>query len=80
VRRHAGSPEDIHTIRASSENVSVGDILSTVGPVRLFSIDGGHTKEIVINDLELLFQLFVNKGWSFLMIASDRNGQVWQTG
>lgn len=53
VKTHAGSSDDIHTIRGSSDNVRAEDILSTVGAVRLFSIDGGHTKELVLNDLEL---------------------------
>ncbi len=62
VRKHAGSPEYIHTIRASSDSVVAGDILSTVGPVRLFSIDGGHTKEIVMNDLELAVSTLCEQG------------------
>jgi len=62
VEKHAGSSEDIHTIRGSSDNVVAGDILSTVGPVRLFSIDGGHTKELVINDLELASSTLCEQG------------------
>jgi len=62
VRKHAGSPEDIHTIRASSDNVVAEDILSTVGKIRLFSIDGGHTKEMVINDLELAASTLCEQG------------------
>ncbi len=53
VRVHAGTIDDIHTFRDTSDNVAAQDILSKVGKVRLFSIDGGHTKELVINDLEL---------------------------
>ena len=62
VRKHAGPPDDIHTIRASSDNVVAEDILSTVGVVRLFSIDGGHTKELVINDLELAASTLCEEG------------------
>jgi hypothetical protein len=62
VRKHAGPPDDIHTIRASSDNVVAEDILSTVGAVRLFSIDGGHTKEMVINDLELAASTLCEQG------------------
>ena len=62
VRKHAGSPDDIHTIRASSDNVVAEDILSTVGAVRLFSIDGGHTKEMVMNDLELAASTLCEQG------------------
>ena len=62
VRKHAGPLVDIHTIRDSSNNVMAEDILSTVGPVRLFSIDGGHTKELVINDLELATSTLCDQG------------------
>lgn len=62
VRKHAGPPDDIHTILASSDNVVAEDILSTVGAVRLFSIDGGHTKELVINDLELAASTLCDHG------------------
>jgi hypothetical protein len=37
----------------SSEVVRPEDLLSRVGPVRLFSLDGGHWSGIVINDLAL---------------------------
>ena len=35
----------------SSKAVTPADIVTEVGPVRFFSIDGGHWKEIVVNDL-----------------------------
>jgi hypothetical protein len=62
VRRHAGPPGIIHIIRDSLNNVVAGDILLTVGPVRLFSIDGGHTRELVINDLELATSTLCDQG------------------
>jgi Methyltransferase domain len=37
----------------SSELVKADDILAQVGPVRLFSIDGGHWLDIVVNDLRV---------------------------
>ncbi|QPF90278.1 class I SAM-dependent methyltransferase [Bradyrhizobium commune] len=37
----------------SSEIVCADDLLSRVGQVRLFSVDGGHWSSIVINDLAL---------------------------
>ena len=37
----------------SSDQVSAADILRAAGPVRFFSIDGGHWAEIVRNDLRL---------------------------
>jgi hypothetical protein len=40
-------------IQASSEDVTPKQILDQVGPVRFFSIDGGHWSAIVQNDLRL---------------------------
>jgi len=40
-------------LKASSEDISPGRIKSEVGNVRFFSIDGGHWKKIVTNDLVL---------------------------
>lgn len=37
----------------SSDEVFPSDILSAVGPVRFFSVDGGHWRQIVRNDLDL---------------------------
>lgn len=62
VKKHAGATDDIHTIRASSDSLSGEDILSTVGQVRLFSIDGGHTKELFLNDLELAASTLCEQG------------------
>ena len=39
--------------QGSSEDRSAVDILDAVGPVRFFSIDGGHWKSIVMHDLQL---------------------------
>ncbi len=43
----------IRTLKGSSEAVKPDDILKQVGPVRFFSVDGGHWKSIVQNDLML---------------------------
>lgn len=43
----------IDFLKSSSMDVKVTDILNRVGPVRLFSVDGGHTAEIAGNDLRL---------------------------
>jgi len=39
--------------KGSSEDVSADHVLGQVGPVRYFSVDGGHWKSIVMNDLRL---------------------------
>jgi hypothetical protein len=40
-------------LKGSSEDVKPDDILEQVGSVRFFSVDGGHWKSIVQNDLIL---------------------------
>ncbi|AMA08424.1 class I SAM-dependent methyltransferase [Picosynechococcus sp. PCC 73109] len=44
---------NIRIFKGSSEDVTDNYILQQVGPVRFFSIDGGHWKSIVQNDLRL---------------------------
>ena len=46
----------IRIFKGSSENVTCDYILQQVGPVRFFSVDGGHWKSIVQNDLRLAEQ------------------------
>ena len=43
----------LRIIQGSSEDVKANDILAQVKPVRFFSVDGGHWKSIVYNDLIL---------------------------
>lgn len=43
----------VRIFKGSSEDVEYGYILQEVGPVRFFSVDGGHWKSIVVNDLSL---------------------------
>jgi hypothetical protein len=43
----------VRVLDESSENVAVDRILDEVGPIRFFSIDGGHWKSIVQSDLAL---------------------------
>lgn len=46
-------PRQIRVFKGSSEDVTSDYILQQVGPVRFFSVDGGHWKSIVQNDLVL---------------------------
>lgn len=40
-------------IKGSSEDITADEIAEQVGPVRFFSVDGGHWKSIVQNDLRI---------------------------
>jgi hypothetical protein len=46
----------------ASEQVTPTDILSTAGPARIFSIDGGHWQDVVINDLRLAESVMADCG------------------
>jgi hypothetical protein len=48
--------------RRSSEKVTAEEISNAVGPVRFFSVDGGHWLEIVENDLKLAETASANYG------------------
>lgn len=53
LARFCVEPERVVIDSRSSELVKADDILAQVGPVRLFSVDGGHWLDIVTNDLGL---------------------------
>jgi hypothetical protein len=62
LRRFGIAPEHVKIDPRSSELVQPADLISQVGPVRLFSIDGGHWSEIVVNDLVLAEQVLSDYG------------------
>ncbi len=53
---------DGEILKGSSLELQPADILSRVGPVRFFSIDGGHMYEHVANDLALAEKVMVEGG------------------
>jgi hypothetical protein len=59
----------IRILKGSSEDVRPDDILSQVGQVRFFSVDGGHWESIVRNDLILAEKTLTTEG----VIALDDN-------
>lgn len=52
----------VRVLQQSSESVTADDIRQAVGTVRYFSVDGGHWKSIVENDLELAENTVGNDG------------------
>jgi hypothetical protein len=54
-------------VKGSSLDLTAEEILSRVGRVRLFSIDGGHMYEHVANDLRLAAEVLIEEG----VIAMD---------
>lgn len=66
LRRVGRSIDDVQLIADSSLNVSADRIKSLVGPVRLFSVDGGHTLEVATNDLRLAQDSLAHGGVVFV--------------
>jgi hypothetical protein len=60
--KYGAGAGDAHILKASSLDVSAGDLLAKAGPARLFSIDGGHTPECTLNDLELAASVICDEG------------------
>ncbi len=64
----------LHVIKSSSHRVSSDDIVKYVGPVRLFSVDGGHTAELTYNDLVLAENSLAEEG---VIILDDFFNNDW---
>lgn len=75
ARRWLGSDsERLNVLQCSSLEVQPADILERSGPVRLASIDGGHTEDCVINDLLLVQSVLAPKG---VVILDDHFNEFW---
>lgn len=61
-------------LQRSSLEVRPDDILGCSGPVRLASIDGGHTEDCVVNDLMLIQTVLAPKG---VVILDDLFNEFW---
>lgn len=61
-RKRFGRTEPVEIITSSSLDVTPDDLLARVGPVRLFSVDGGHTAECTLNDLRLADSVLCDNG------------------
>ncbi|MEK9971087.1 MAG: class I SAM-dependent methyltransferase [Ferrovibrio sp.] len=64
----------LDVIQRSSLEVEPDEVLKRNGPVRILSIDGGHTEDCVINDLELARALLASKG---VVILDDHFNEFW---
>ena len=73
-RRFGLDPEQITVIADSSANVTVEQIMAATGPVRLFSVDGGHTAAITEKDLRLATSCLTDGG---VVILDDYFNPEW---
>lgn len=62
VATWCGSTERLVVISKSSFQVTPNEVLERVGPVRLASIDGGHTEECILNDVHLVERVLADYG------------------
>ncbi len=74
LRRHGLDPATIEIITASSLDVSGQALRKRVGPIRLMSIDGGHTEECVLNDLAIADITLADHG---VVIMDDVFNSTW---
>jgi hypothetical protein len=72
---HAGGSDDVTIVSADSTTLSGDDVREFVGgPVRLFSVDGGHAAEIVEHDMQTSADSLTDGG---IVIGDDVFNFLW---
>jgi hypothetical protein len=66
--------ESAEVLKADSLTLTSDDILSRVGRVRMFSVDGGHLYRHVANDLPLVFSALAARG---IIVVDDFCNSEW---
>lgn len=75
LRAHARRPADVTVLAANSTALDSDTLLRAGdGSYRLFSVDGGHTAEITVNDLELAGEILAPGG---VLIVDDYFNVEW---
>lgn len=77
VAKHALAPGMVSHWAMDSFDLSVNDVqrvLDVLGTVKLFSIDGGHTAEHVINDMNFAQQVVPQDG---IILVDDMHNPHW---
>jgi hypothetical protein len=75
VARHAGSCDDVILLSTNSLQINGADIVKHLGArVRFFSVDGGHTREVVQHDMRTAQESLVDGG---VVIADDIFNESW---
>ena len=62
LQRFSIPADRVVVLKASSFDVSAKQIIDAVGSVRFFSVDGGHWRDIVVNDLGIAGEAVGEKG------------------
>jgi hypothetical protein len=66
--------DSTEVLKADSLTLTSDDILSRVGRVRMFSVDGGHLYHHVANDLPLVFSTLAERG---MIVVDDFCNSEW---
>ena len=74
LQRFGVSTEALVILEANSLELEAADILAHVDGTRLFSVDGGHTEEFALHDLELADRSCVDGG---VIILDDVFNERW---
>ncbi|WP_372085191.1 class I SAM-dependent methyltransferase [Tistrella mobilis] len=74
LRKYCGSEDGVVVRACSSTDVAASEIRATVGPVRLFSVDGGHTEALTANDLKLAADSLAEGG---IVVLDDHFNPYW---
>lgn len=74
LARFGCDPATVAIIERDSTSISAGEVREAAGMVRLFSVDGGHTSEVVENDLALAEQVLAPGG---VVIMDDVYNEAW---
>ena len=75
LRKHAGGVDRLVVVAGDSAEIDGRRILSETGaPVKLFSVDGGHTEDIVAHDMATAAESICRGG---IIIADDCFNETW---
>ncbi|MGE2724330.1 class I SAM-dependent methyltransferase [Mycolicibacterium pulveris] len=72
--RIGGDRERLTVFAMDSCSVSADDLRTKTGPLRLMSIDGGHTEDITHNDMGLAEDLLLDEG---ILVLDDVYSERW---
>jgi hypothetical protein len=75
LRAHAGDSDRLVVLAGDSTRIDAALVLSEAGgAIKLFSVDGGHTEEIVVHDLTMAAEAIRPGG---VIIADDCFNETW---
>jgi hypothetical protein len=74
VKRYGCGKDKVHVIQSCSSELKPEDIISQSGRARIFSIDGGHTAPLTLNDMRVAYECLARGG---IVILDDFFNPCW---